>query len=322
MIFCPQNIDYLMNIKKMLITFHMASGLQVNFQKSSFLGVNVDPLWLRFAAHSLQCKIDALPFTYLGLLNGGITSRLKTWDPVLHRMYTKLASWKGKLLYIGGRITLIKACLSNLPLYYLSLFPIPKGIIEEICKIRRKFLWSGDYEKKAFPLVSQSLLELHKKLGGLDISNLLHHNISLLFKWWWHFITEPNALWRKVVHDKYGYGAPFSLTDIVVPSNGGPWKHICSSILHAHNVKPLVATCVGKRVGNGSSTLFWHDLWVENSPLKITFPRLFLLSTIPNSLIISMGFWNGPQWALSFEWKHNLRPRDNLELAQLLASSP
>lgn len=228
-----------------------------------------------------------------------------------------LSLGKGSSYLLG-----VESRLSKHPyLIYLCiiLFPIPKGVIEEICKTQRKFLWSGDYEKKALPLVSWGLLELHKKLGGLGIGNLWHRNISLLFKWWWRFITEPNALWRNVVLDKYGYGAPFSLTDIVIPSNGGPWKHIFSSILHAQNMKPLVATCVRKRVGNGSSTFFWHDLWVENSPLKSSFPRLFLLSTMPNSLIVSTGFWNGSQWTWSLEWKRNLRPRDRLELALLLA---
>ena len=41
-LFCPPKIDYLMNIKMTLIIFHLVSGLQVNFHKSSILGLNLE----------------------------------------------------------------------------------------------------------------------------------------------------------------------------------------------------------------------------------------------------------------------------------------
>ena len=31
-------------------------------------------------------------------------------------------------------------------------------------------------------------------------------------------------------------------------------------------------------VGNGRRTLFWHDIWVGDVPLKLKFPRIFDLS--------------------------------------------
>jgi hypothetical protein len=39
-----------------------------------------------------------------------------------------LAGWKRLYLSKGGRLTLIKSTISNLPTYYLSLFPIPIGV--------------------------------------------------------------------------------------------------------------------------------------------------------------------------------------------------
>lgn len=50
-------------------------------------------------------------------------------------MKKKLSSWKGNLLSLGGRATLIKASLNSLPLYFMSIFPIPIGIIDEIRQI-------------------------------------------------------------------------------------------------------------------------------------------------------------------------------------------
>lgn len=61
--------------------------------------------------------------------------------------------WGRKVLSLGGRITLIKAVLLNLPTHYLSLFQLPRGIERKLEQLFRKFLW-GDKEtkKKKFTL--------------------------------------------------------------------------------------------------------------------------------------------------------------------------
>ena len=55
----------------------------------------------------------------------------------------------------GGRLTLIKSTLSNLPTYFLSLFPIPTGGARRIDKIQRYFLWGGMGEGVKFHLVNR-----------------------------------------------------------------------------------------------------------------------------------------------------------------------
>lgn len=90
--------------------------------------------WLNSAGNSLLCNINKLPFTYLGLPIGGNLSRIAMWDPIVDRIIKKLVSWKRSLLSIGGRATLIEASLPNLLLYYMSLFPVPKGVIDKTDK--------------------------------------------------------------------------------------------------------------------------------------------------------------------------------------------
>jgi len=53
----------------------------------------------------------------------------------------KLDKWKGKHMSFVGRVTLIKSVLYVVPLYYLSVFKIPKSLSKEIICIRRDFLW-------------------------------------------------------------------------------------------------------------------------------------------------------------------------------------
>lgn len=107
--------------------------------------------------------------------------------PFIIRLQKRLATWKGKMLSLGGRITLIKSSLSTLSLYYMSLFSVPIGVVENIVKIQRNFLWCGNDGKKGFPLITWERLEFSKALGGLGIGNLLHRNLTLLFKWFWRF---------------------------------------------------------------------------------------------------------------------------------------
>ena len=77
----------------------------------------------RFAG-LLGCGTGNLPLKYLGLPLGA-SFKLKTmWVELEELMAPQLAPWKMLHLSQGGRVTLIKSTLSNLPTYMLSLFPI------------------------------------------------------------------------------------------------------------------------------------------------------------------------------------------------------
>lgn len=147
-------------------------------------------------------------------------------------MEKKLASWKGKQLSIGGRWTLVKASLSNLPIYYMSLYPLPKGVIGRLQSIQRKFLWSGSNDRHALPLVRWDVIELPKIIGGLGVGSLLNRNISLLFKWLWRYLSEPQSLLRSIIEPKYNYPSTFSILDLKVLKSGGPWRGLCASVLN------------------------------------------------------------------------------------------
>ena len=68
-------------------------------------------------------------------------------------MGQRLDRWKGAYFSLGGRITLIQACLSSIPLYYLSLFRIPVSVTNTLEKLKRDFLWSGAGDERKDHLV-------------------------------------------------------------------------------------------------------------------------------------------------------------------------
>jgi hypothetical protein len=59
------------------------------------------------------------------------------------------------MMYLSeGRVTLIKSTLSNLPKYFISLFPLPTGVAYRIEKLQCDILWGGLGEEFKHHLVS------------------------------------------------------------------------------------------------------------------------------------------------------------------------
>ena len=72
---------------------------------------------------------------YLGLPLGVSFKLQSIWNPIVERMERRLAGRKQLYLSKGGHLTLIKSILSNLPTYFLSLFPLPIFVAKRTEKI-------------------------------------------------------------------------------------------------------------------------------------------------------------------------------------------
>lgn len=80
---------------------------------------------------------------------GANPGRKSTWSPVLGKLKKRLSTWRRIVLSFPRRLTLIKSVMTNLPIYYLSLFKIPVGMAKEIEKIQSAFLWGrSDLRRK------------------------------------------------------------------------------------------------------------------------------------------------------------------------------
>ena len=107
------------------------------------MGIGTPNDEVQLLASKLRCKSGSLPFSYLGLPVGGKVRSKQLWNPVVANFKSKLSMWKRNYLSLGGRITLIKASLSNLPVYYMSLLRMPVAVREQLDRLRREFLWGG-----------------------------------------------------------------------------------------------------------------------------------------------------------------------------------
>ncbi|KAI3797458.1 hypothetical protein L1987_32715 [Smallanthus sonchifolius] len=136
------------NLKRILRCFHLVSGLKINYHKSKLIGVGVSNQECDEFAKIIGCKKESLPITHLGLPIGANMRLSKNWGPVVNKIKERLTSWKAKTLSFGGRLTLVKAVLGSLPLYFLSMFKAPNKIIKELETIRRRFLWGAVTHKR------------------------------------------------------------------------------------------------------------------------------------------------------------------------------
>ncbi|CAK8576940.1 unnamed protein product [Lathyrus sativus] len=161
----------------------MALGLKINTWKSCLYEVRIEESFMNTTASFLTCKKDALPFTFLGLTVGGNHRRVSFWKSIISCFMARLSPWNGRLLSIGGKVTLINYVLMNLIIHHLSFFDAHAKMIQYIASIHRNFLWSGSMEKRSMAWVSWKTLCKLKVNGGFGIKDIGLFNRALLTKW-------------------------------------------------------------------------------------------------------------------------------------------
>ena len=66
----------------------------------------------------------------------------------------RIYHWSFKWLSRAGRLTLIKSVLLAIPVYWVALTWVPKGILEKIRIICSRFLWVGSKEDLVLPWIA------------------------------------------------------------------------------------------------------------------------------------------------------------------------
>nr|GFB95106.1 hypothetical protein [Tanacetum cinerariifolium] len=188
--------------------FSLLSGMSINIQKSHLLVIGILDNFVAEAAKSIGCSIMKAPFKYLGILVGDNMSSIKAWDEMISKMKKRLSRWKLNTLSVGDRLTLLKSVLGSTPIYNMSIFKVPKYVLNLMKSLHRNFF--------------NGIQDGDRKIAWVKCS----------------IINEVNSLKDKGVD--------------------------------------LISHCKIK-VDKGTCTCFWHDLWIDDSLLKLSFPRLYAL---------------------------------------------
>ncbi|GKU95921.1 hypothetical protein SLEP1_g9218 [Rubroshorea leprosula] len=309
--FCDASDSNIKAIKGILRTFELVSGLKVNFFKSALYGINVKAEDVSKWAESLNCMVGAIPFKYLGVPVGANPRKFSTWAPVIDCLRLKLSGWKCESLSFGGRIVLLNAVLSSIPVYFFAIMRAPIKVTNLLTSIQRRFLWGGREGNRKIAWVSWEKVCRSRKEGGLGVKDLVKFNMALLGKWRWRLMVEKEALWNRVVEAKYGIHKEKDW-------EGKNVKHSCSSWWKAvwkldkevGNKKGWVYKGLVKSVGEGNDTLFWKEKWCGKRTLKEKFNRLYKVAVSKEALIKDMGEWRDGEWSWNWGWRRELMGRE------------
>ena len=87
---------------------------------------------------------------------------------------------------MAGRSTLVKAVLTSIVIYYITVLEVPMEVLMKVDSIRRAFLWAAcDKVTGGKCKVNWDLVCKPKEYGGLGILNLKKFASALRMRWLW-----------------------------------------------------------------------------------------------------------------------------------------
>lgn len=110
-------------LQSVLRVFGTASGLNMNMHKSSTILIRCTQEHLQTIESHLPCQVGSFPCKYLGLPLSITNLRKADLLPLIDSIADKLPGWKAALLDRAGRLILVQAVLSAIPVYTLIVCP-------------------------------------------------------------------------------------------------------------------------------------------------------------------------------------------------------
>jgi hypothetical protein len=191
------------NLKFLLLCFENMSGLRINFHKSEVMVLGTTDQEKQCIANMLNCKLGSFPFTYLGLPIGDKAITAGDWGPLTLRVGRRADPWMGKFMSSAARLTLVNACLSNLPLHAMGVYLLGEGIHLQFRRNRARFFWKANGPRRKYHWVRWEALCKPKSLWGLGITDTRLMNICLMVKWIWKLYAGEQGLWADILRNKY-----------------------------------------------------------------------------------------------------------------------
>eukprot|EP00253_Pinus_taeda_P021165 PITA_21165 len=298
--------------KKVLDAFLAASGGKLNNRKCKIYTWNV-PLQIQQRISlilDIPVQRNWSSFSYLGLPLTKETVKAEIWAKHIERMRGLLQSWGVSWLNLAGRVILIKAILSALPICQYAIILAPARIHKHMEITLRSFLWQGGkQESKKFSLVKWDQVTLPYEKGGLSIKIPSLSNRALGFKLIWRILTGKGSWWVEVIKRKYLSGPNSNLlSEPIVERPCTPvWKLI-------KKVLPQFRENTSKFPGNGKSINIWSDKIMGSKPRNLhqaSRPLQIWMEERNLTTLYDISTWNQNIWQ---DWKDLNLPIDLRDL--------
>ncbi|CAM0881391.1 unnamed protein product [Alopecurus aequalis] len=240
------SVEAAQRAKLLLDQFAQATGLVINFSKSTMVPMHVDPALTAAMQLELGCRVEGF-----------------------------LRRWCSLLLSAGGRIVLLNAVLDALPAYAMGAVALPPALLRAIDALWHAFLWNFEGRASgAKCLVASAQVCRPRSEGGLGVRDLSAQNVCLQVKllhrlhslpdspragWAWRSINGPVSAGRRQDVDPH-----WSALEALIP------MYRCIS-------RPVI--------GDGRRTCFWLDDWLGEGALCHTMPALYSHALHPRASV-------------------------------------
>lgn len=250
MIFCRGTRKNLRALIELFKLYGEASGQIISLNKCTFYSGAIPDWRLHSIANVLGVSAGRLPFTYLGVpIFKGKPKRAHLL-PIADKIKLKLATWKGSLLSIMGRVQLVKSVIHGMLLYSFQIYPWPVSLLSTIDTWIRNFIWSGDINTRKLVTVAWHQICKPAAEGGLGLRSIRKINEAATLKLCWDFLSV-NSDWACFLRARF-------------LKNGFPVQHYVKSSLWP-GLKRCMASVsenVAWQLGDGTSINFWRDNWL------------------------------------------------------------
>uniref|UniRef100_A0A3P9H232 Reverse transcriptase domain-containing protein n=1 Tax=Oryzias latipes TaxID=8090 RepID=A0A3P9H232_ORYLA len=197
----------------LLEEFGRVSGYKVNLQKSEIMPVNAEARKINFVQFPFKASLHKIKYLGISVTHSFKDIFKSNFLPLLAQLKKDLERWSLLPLSLGGKINTIK--MNTLPkfLYIFQCVPIyiSKSFFTDVDKLISGFLWN-----KKNPRIRKSVLQQHRKHGGLSLPNFqLYYwaaNIRAMLHWKViHSPTLTPPAWLCMENSSCLCTSPFSL---------------------------------------------------------------------------------------------------------------
>ncbi|XP_042426162.1 uncharacterized protein LOC122014031 [Zingiber officinale] len=124
--------------------------------------------------------------------------KIADYAPLIDALSRRINAWPKLTLSYAGRAQLIQYVLQGVECYWMSILPLPIGVVERIYSLCRSFLWTSKH-----PPIAWLEMCRPKEEGGLGFRELIAWNTALLSRVLWRLHDQQDALWIRWVHHTY-----------------------------------------------------------------------------------------------------------------------
>ncbi|XP_056697339.1 uncharacterized protein [Spinacia oleracea] len=174
---------------------------------------------------------------------------------LVDKIVARIKIWSSKNLSYSARVQLINSVLLSLHIYWAQIYVLPKSVLQDIGRICRAFLWSGQAYSQKPSSVAWDNTCCGKQFGGLDFRDIILWNTAAMGKYVWALAIKQDNYKPPVAASWY-------------------WKQICKTKEHlkqfftlsdfrdmtTYSVKQVYETIIGTKPRVHWDKVVWNRL--------------------------------------------------------------